>query len=707
MGGTDKVTTVRHRGDFDADTPENSLAAFRNSYQACRPGIETDIRKTKDGQFVLFHDTKIGKMLEPGYNPQTDTGPNATLDSLTYSQLREKNLVKIDRSVSDQKIINLDTFLTDYVNTKGRSIINLEIKSDGDVLDVVKAFDRISKRLGADLYSSTIFKFRMTAYPTIEKFQDDLVKANIPPGNVMAMPVMSAQIAESINALPPIKPGESNAYAAVDSWSDAPNVAVPSVEVVMKDAQGYKEYQYEFPYYSQTDSYLDMVPMTVPSSTELRNVREGTMAEMSELVKSRNKPLAQFVPIPDWAMWRKDFSWDTSLPNTVPNTPKISPREAYFNNDSKCCYALSDRLAGDKLDQEKADQRILLPFQERIKATVLTADDTDSIDSYFKGKGKYLDLGDNKVKPNAPNPAMNSLIFPGNRIPRATVAQTTNISYGQNQLINAQFRLCANNKSGAMQPANEVIVWECNPGDPMNHWQFRQRDAEGYGVIGLGRSEYCLNSQGRVGTTVIWPCDKATNAMWRYRSDGSIVDRATNACLSLTGDKSGSNLETEACNGSGRQQWLTDYAENSFGSVDRDSGLLLASRGTGQCLNLYGNSGTEQLYMGQCVVSTERTWGTWTGMVSGQGGYKPVLESGMKDSSGDYYMCARAPSPTSVVANSCENRSAKEYWWYFTPDERIVSVNTGGCLIPRPGSSTLLVEKCESAKDRQRAYQWG
>ncbi|MDN5667200.1 MAG: hypothetical protein L0G87_02240 [Renibacterium salmoninarum] len=145
----------------------------------------------------------------------------------------------------------------------------------------------------------------MTAYPTIEKFQDDLVKANIPPVNVMAMPVMSAQIAESINAPPPIKPSESNAYTAVDSWSDAANVAVPSVEFVMKDAQGYKEYQYEFPYYSETDSYLDMVPMTVPSSTELRNVREGTMAEISELVKSRNKTLAQFVPIPDWAMWRK------------------------------------------------------------------------------------------------------------------------------------------------------------------------------------------------------------------------------------------------------------------------------------------------------------------------------------------------------------------------------------------------------------------
>lgn len=685
MGNTDKVTTVRHRGDFNATTPENSLQAFQNSYRACRPGIETDVRKTKDGQFVLFHDTKIGKMLEPSYDPITGIGPNEELSSLTYAELRTKNLVNINRQPTDQKIINLDTFLTDYVSVKGRSMINLEVKNDNDVLDVIKAFDRINKRLISEgstisLFDRTIFKLRMTAYPTLAQFQQDLVKINILPSSVMAMPVMSAQLAEQIDTLPPIKPGASNTYAAVDSWSDAPGALVPSVEIVMKDAQGYNRYNYDFLYYGETESYLDMLPMTFPDSTTLANTREGTMAEMSELVKSKNKPLAQFVPIPDWAMWRSGFSWNQALPNVLPNSPTITPDVGYFNNDSKCCYALSDRLKSDGADREKADQRILLPFQEKIKATVLTADDTDSIDAYFKPRGKYLDLGDNIKNPNKPNPEMNSILIPSSRIPRATVAQTTNIITGTNQLINAEYRLCVNNENRRLVAGNPVKSWQCN-GDTSNIWSFEKPDAEGYRKMIISNSSYCLNSQGRLGWADIWPCTDSQNAMWKFRSDGSIVDKSTKGCLSLAGDQSGSAIETQPCNGSGRQKWLTDYAENTYGIVGGGQTYLLQDTNR-QCLNLYGNSGTTQVWTGTCVVTDDRTWIAWTSMVDGQGGYAPILQSKKLNSGGNFYMCARSPNPSSVLANSCEYRRDKEYQWYYTPEREIVNVFTGGCLKP-------------------------
>ncbi|MDN5667204.1 MAG: ricin-type beta-trefoil lectin domain protein [Renibacterium salmoninarum] len=685
MGGNDKVTTVRHRGDFDADTPENSLAAFRNSYQACRPGIETDVRKTKDGQFVLFHDTKIGKMLEPGYNPETDTGPNAALDSLTYDQLRAKDLVKIDRTVSDQKIINLETFLRDYVNTKGRSIINLEIKSDSDVLDVIKAFNRINKQLTAiDLYTNTIFKFRMTAYATDGDFRKALEDAGIDSSKVAAMPVMSAQISQQLNERPVIVTGQSNTYTAVDSWSNTPAPLVPSVEVVMKDAQGYKEYTYEFPYYGETNSYLDMVPMTVPASATFQNTRNGTMAEMSELVKSRSKPLATFVPIPDWAMWRKNLNWDTPLPNTVAGSPTLSPREAYFNNDSKCCYALSDRLAGDKLDQEKADQRILLPFQEKVKATVLTADDTDSIDSYFKDKGNYLDLGDNKVKPNAPNPAMNSLIYPGERIPRAAVAQTTNKSIGPNQLINAQFRLCAASSS------SKIRSWQCNTNDKDGRWDFKAPDADGYRRLELNNGGYCLDSKGELGLAIIWPCATTTNGMWKFRSDGSIVDKATKGCLTLTGNQPGSPVETQPCNGSGRQQWLTDYAENSWGDLGRGQGRMLVDNKTGNCLTLDNPSGEDytDIWVVGCENSAKQRWGTWNGMVNGQGGYSPRIASDIKAESGWYYMCMGNEVGV-VLGYSCGTGGrVASLQWYFTPDGQVVNIR-GQCLKNDGGRATM------------------
>lgn len=209
MGDTDKVTTIRHSGDFNADTPENSLAAFENSYRACRSGIETDIRKTKDGEFVLFHDTKIGKMLEPSYDPEKNTGPNAELSSLTYEELRTKKLVKIDRTPSDQQIVNMETFLRNYVENKGRSVIYLEVKSDNDVLDVIKSFNRINKQFTSiSLFDNTIFKFRMTAYPTDNMFRQALFDAGIKDtGKVMVMPVMSAQIADQLDKRPPIVAG--------------------------------------------------------------------------------------------------------------------------------------------------------------------------------------------------------------------------------------------------------------------------------------------------------------------------------------------------------------------------------------------------------------------------------------------------------------------------------------------------------------------
>lgn len=91
----DKVVTARHRGDFTDQYAENTLEAFHASYLACRPAIETDVRYTKDDQLVIFHDTHIGKMLEPGYDPRTNVGPNALLESLTLAELQAKKVLNV------------------------------------------------------------------------------------------------------------------------------------------------------------------------------------------------------------------------------------------------------------------------------------------------------------------------------------------------------------------------------------------------------------------------------------------------------------------------------------------------------------------------------------------------------------------------------------------------------------------------------------
>ncbi|MBS1484153.1 MAG: glycerophosphodiester phosphodiesterase, partial [Clostridium sp.] len=47
-----------HRG-ASAYAPENTLSAFYLGLEMGANGIETDIRRTKDGQLVLFHDATL------------------------------------------------------------------------------------------------------------------------------------------------------------------------------------------------------------------------------------------------------------------------------------------------------------------------------------------------------------------------------------------------------------------------------------------------------------------------------------------------------------------------------------------------------------------------------------------------------------------------------------------------------------------------
>ena len=51
---------IAHRGR-DATTPENTLAAFRHSIAAGITILETDVRVTKDGEFVLLHDETVDR----------------------------------------------------------------------------------------------------------------------------------------------------------------------------------------------------------------------------------------------------------------------------------------------------------------------------------------------------------------------------------------------------------------------------------------------------------------------------------------------------------------------------------------------------------------------------------------------------------------------------------------------------------------------
>lgn len=57
----------------------NTLEAFQNSYEQGLRGFETDIRMTKDGELVLFHDASLERI----------TGRQGSIEEMTAAELRK------------------------------------------------------------------------------------------------------------------------------------------------------------------------------------------------------------------------------------------------------------------------------------------------------------------------------------------------------------------------------------------------------------------------------------------------------------------------------------------------------------------------------------------------------------------------------------------------------------------------------------------
>jgi glycerophosphoryl diester phosphodiesterase len=70
---TDKLIVLAHRGG--TDPTENTIEAIANALKAGTDVIETDIRATKDGVAVLFHDDTIERL----------TGQNLRVEDLDWS----------------------------------------------------------------------------------------------------------------------------------------------------------------------------------------------------------------------------------------------------------------------------------------------------------------------------------------------------------------------------------------------------------------------------------------------------------------------------------------------------------------------------------------------------------------------------------------------------------------------------------------------
>lgn len=105
-----------HRGYYDNEQiPENSLAAFRRSAENSL-AVELDVRPTKDGEVVVFHDETLQRVC----------GDPRNVRDLTLAELKEIPLLKTDERIP--------TF-AEALDACGGVPIYCEVKTDSTSID--------------------------------------------------------------------------------------------------------------------------------------------------------------------------------------------------------------------------------------------------------------------------------------------------------------------------------------------------------------------------------------------------------------------------------------------------------------------------------------------------------------------------------------------------------------------------------------------
>ena len=109
---------IAHRGGAQEST-ENTIEAFQRAGKIGADGIETDIRLTRDGVVVVYHDDYFGRV--EGLAPPQRT---RLVSDLTYSELSRSTLAPVGDDAGGRHVPTLDQLL----NEVKVGLLNIEIK---------------------------------------------------------------------------------------------------------------------------------------------------------------------------------------------------------------------------------------------------------------------------------------------------------------------------------------------------------------------------------------------------------------------------------------------------------------------------------------------------------------------------------------------------------------------------------------------------
>lgn len=156
------IVNVSHRGDYVTNNnPENSVLAYQSCVDNRIDVIETDLQKTKDGVWVICHDSKIDRT----------TNGSGDIKKMTYEELMQYSLKEgqggENAAVTTQKIPTLEEIIE---VARGKCLFNLDKLTPEQFQEVYDIFEK------ENAVDSAMFKTSKMSAKDLIKWYADLIE---------------------------------------------------------------------------------------------------------------------------------------------------------------------------------------------------------------------------------------------------------------------------------------------------------------------------------------------------------------------------------------------------------------------------------------------------------------------------------------------------------------------------------------------------
>ncbi len=171
---------IGHRG-ASAHEPENTLRSIRRALEMGANGIEIDVRLSRDGELVVFHDARLART----------TGSRGTVSRRTLAELRQLDAGGGERIPTLREVFDL---------VAGRAWLNVELKARGTGAAVLRETERAVAEGGWRYEDIVVSSFHRAEIKAMRALGGEGA-ASVRVGLLLARrPVSLARLAEALGA---------------------------------------------------------------------------------------------------------------------------------------------------------------------------------------------------------------------------------------------------------------------------------------------------------------------------------------------------------------------------------------------------------------------------------------------------------------------------------------------------------------------------